>query len=139
MLVFTYLFFSFLVLCLSIASMIVNSDLQKALDYTTCNTQNIINETYTGNTNSTIPWSGSNNFEADINIFAASIQNSVPFLINYFSSTPYDEVTDNTAGSYYANSQIFTSICTEVTSVTVSCPFESSSVCTTSPYNPTFN
>ena len=32
----------FVVGCLSIAALIVSSDLQKAFDYTTCNTENII-------------------------------------------------------------------------------------------------
>ena len=58
----SYLVVSFVVLALAIASMIINSDLQQAIDFTSCNTRNVIEETYYGNTNETIPWSGINNF-----------------------------------------------------------------------------
>ena len=134
-----YLTLSFLVLAISIAAMIVNSDLQMAIDFTSCNTQNVIDETYNGNTNDTIPWSGINNFQADIDIFAINIQNTVPYLISYFSSDngAYSEAIDDSAGSSYSNSQVFESICQEST-LTISCPFPDSNTCTT-PYNPVFN
>ena len=40
--VLAYLLTAFLIICLSIAAMIVNSDMQQAIDFTSCNTQNII-------------------------------------------------------------------------------------------------
>ena len=46
-----YILFSFLIVALGIAAMVVNSDLQKAADFTSCNTQNVIEETYNGNKN----------------------------------------------------------------------------------------
>lgn len=61
-----FIFCSFLLGALSIAAMIINSDLQQAIDFTSCNTINIINETYVGNDNTTIPWSGVNNFQSSI-------------------------------------------------------------------------
>ena len=135
----SYLTLSFLILGLSIGAMIVNSDLQQAIDFTSCNTKNVIEETFNGNTNETIPWSGINNFQKDIDIFTINIQNSVPFLIEYFSNgnTAYQEVIDTTAGSPFANSQDFT-YCSTVTGQTISCPFQNASFCTT-PYNPVFN
>ena len=105
----SYLVVSFVVLALSIASMIVNSDLQQAIDFTSCNTRNVIQETYYGNTNETIPWSGINNFEADIDVFAINSQNAVPFLGQYFSASnpAYSSIVDQSPGSPYANSQLF--------------------------------
>lgn len=78
---------SFLIGALSIGAMIVNSDLQQAIDFTSCNTVNIINETYVGNDNASIPWSGVNNFQVGIDQFAINIQNVVPQLDFYFSSS----------------------------------------------------
>ena len=72
---------------LSIAALIINSDLQYAVDNVSCNTQNILFEAYNGNSNETIPWSGLSNFGDDINIFAVNIQNVVPNLATYFSSS----------------------------------------------------
>ena len=133
----SYLVVSFVVLALAIASMIINSDLQQAIDFTSCNTRNVIQETYDGNTNDTIPWSGINNFQQDIDVFAINIQNAVPFLIEYFSSSnpAFNSVTDQTAGSSYAQSQIFP--CAN-SAETIVCPFSDDSRCTT-PYTPTFN
>ena len=84
---------------LSIGSLIVNSDLQRAVDYTSCNTQNIVNEAYNGNTNTTIPWSGVNNFGDDVDVFAVNIQNVVPNLALYFSTNNalYNNTIDNSS------------------------------------------
>ena len=76
----TFVFLSFLLLCLSIAAMILNSDLQQAIDYTSCNTENIVTEVFDGNSNETIPWSGIKNFGDDITLFSINIQNIVPNL-----------------------------------------------------------
>lgn len=105
----SYLVVSFIVMGLSIGAMIVNSDLQQAIEFTSCNTRNVIEETYNGNNNATIPWSGVNNFQQDIDIFAINIQDAVPFLINYFSSSnpAYNSVTNQATGSSYAQSQVF--------------------------------
>lgn len=82
----SFIIFSFILICLSIAALIVNSDLQQAVDFTSCNTQNIVNEAYNGNDNDTIPWSGLQNFGDDINLFAINIQNVVPDLSVFFSN-----------------------------------------------------
>ena len=134
----SYLVLSFLVLGLSIGAMIVNSDLQQAVDFTSCNTQNVIKQAYNGNDNNTIPWSGINNFQQDIDIFTINIQDAVPFLIEYFadSSTPYQTVTDQNAGSSYLQSKDFP--CQSDTTTTIQCPFPDATDCTT-PYNPVFN
>jgi hypothetical protein len=79
-----FIIFSFIVMALSVASLIVNSDLMKAIEYTECNTDNIVYQTYNGNTDASISWSGINNFNEDVNLFSVNIQNSVPFLRNYF-------------------------------------------------------
>ena len=62
----TFLILSFILLALSIAGLILNSDLQQAIDFTSCNNENIVYETFNGNTNETIPWSGVNNFGTDV-------------------------------------------------------------------------
>ena len=105
-----FIFLSFLLMCLSIAAIIVNSDLQYAIDYTSCNTENIVDETYNGNDNETIPWSGVSNFGDDINIFAVNIQNIVPPLSTYFSTSnpDYNNIIDNTSStSAYNLSQTY--------------------------------
>lgn len=58
----SFLVLSVVVIALCIASLVVNSDLTNALQYTQCNAENIVYQTYNGNNNSTIPWSGINNF-----------------------------------------------------------------------------
>ena len=110
-----------------------------AIDSTSCNTKNVILETYNGNSNETIPWSGINSFQNDIDIFAINIQNAIPTLITYFSTsnTAYENVVDDTSGSLYSNSQVFVANCQE-SAITVDCPFPDSATCTR-PYDPTFN
>ena len=61
-----FLILAFFVILISIAALILNSDLQQAVTYTTCNTQNIVYETYNGNNNQSMPWSGTNNFQNNI-------------------------------------------------------------------------
>lgn len=119
----SFLVLCFLTLAISIAALIVNSDLQKAIDYTQCNTENIVYETYNGNTNTSINWSGVNNFQKSISAFSVNIQNNVPFLVTYFSSAPYTQITSTSTGSSYANSQIFS--CAN-SATTINCPFPSS-------------
>jgi hypothetical protein len=65
--VYAFLFLTFVLMAMCIAALILNSDLQQAVDYTSCNTQNILYEAYNGNSNTSIPWSGVNNFDNDIN------------------------------------------------------------------------
>lgn len=117
-----FLVLSFFVLAISIAALIVNSDLENAIEYTSCNTENIVYSTYNGNNNASIPWSGVNNFQNDINLFAASIQNDIPYLMTYFSSsnTAYNQLIDQTPGSSYANSQAFAC---QNSNTAVACPF----------------
>lgn len=83
-------------------------------------------------------WSGVNNFQSSINLFSVAIQNNVPFLMTYFSSTnpSYTSITNTGAGSTYANSQIFNC---QNSAATVSCPFPSSQQTCPSPYQATFN
>lgn len=85
-----------------------------------------------------MPWSGTNNFQNNIEIFSASIQNSIPYLISYFSNaTPsYNQVTDSTTGSPYANSQVFNC---QNSNTTINCPFPASYQNCTTPYLATFN
>lgn len=132
-----FLIISFLTMSISIAALIFNSDLQKAIDFTQCNTQNIVYETYNGNTNTSINWSGINNFQVSIDQFSVAIQNNVPFLTTYFSASnpSYNPIIDTQPGSSYSNSQIFN--CAN-SPTTISCPFPSSSTCS-STYQATFN
>lgn len=85
-----------------------------------------------------MPWSGTNNFQNNIEIFAASIQNSIPYLINYFSNNnpSYNQIIDSTSGSAYANSQVFSC---QNSATTINCPFPASIQNCTSPYLATFN
>lgn len=117
-----FIIISFIGMCIAIAALIVNSDLQKSYGYTSCNTQNIMYQTYNGNNNNSMSWSGINNFQASINVFSVNIQNNVPYLMKYFNSTnpSYAEVIDTSANSSYAASQIFS--CAS-SSTTVNCPF----------------
>lgn len=134
--VFSFLALSFLTLAISIAALIFNSDLQKAIDFTQCNTENIIYETYNGNTNTSISWSGINNFQKSIDLFSVNIQNNVPFLVTYFASASYNQITNTAAGSSYANSQVFS--CANSAN-TINCPFPSSVQTCASTYQAQFN
>lgn len=129
---------SFIVCGLCIAALIVNSDLQKAIDYTSCNTQNIIAESYDGNTNVTAPWSGIKNFDDDINLFGINIQNTIPILTDYFSATnpAYQQVIDTAAASLYAKSQVYDC---QNSSQVIQCPFPSSIQNCSDPYDPLFD
>ena len=128
--VITFVIVSFVLMALSIAAIIVNSDLQYAVDYTTCNTQNILSEAYNGNSNETIPWSGVNNFDDDINTFSVNIQNVVPNLAIYFSSSNsiYNDIIDiSTATTPYNLSQTYN--CENASGFTITCPFEDTARC----------
>lgn len=130
---------SFFAMCVAIAALIVNSDLQKAIDFTTCNTDNIVYQTYNGNNNKTIPWSGINNFQVDIDSFSVNIQNSIPFLVQYFQGTTnpnFNAITSTAANSLYANSQVFS--CANSAN-TLSCPFPASVLTCPTPYTAQFN
>lgn len=122
--VISFIILAFLAVCIAIAALIVSSDLQKSYNYTSCNTQNIVYQTYNGNNNKSISWSGINNFQSSINLFSVNIQNNVPFLAQYFNSanTAYSQIVDTTAGSSYAGSQTFAC---QVSASAVSCPFPS--------------
>ena len=67
-----------------------------------------------------------NNFQKDIDLFAASIQNDIPYLMTYFSSSnpSYNQIIDNTAGSSYANSQVFNC---QNSNTAIACPFPADS------------
>jgi len=132
-----FIIISFFAMLMAIASIIVNSDLVDALNYTQCNTQNIITQMYNGNSDPTIPWSGVNNFQIDINAFSVNIQNDIPFLLTYFttSNPSYSQLVNQSAGSSYSNSQVFSC---QNSNNPVACPFPSSSQCP-SPYSATFN
>jgi hypothetical protein len=56
-----------LIVIASIAAFIVASDLTKNTKNTNCNTQNVINQAYTGSIDPTVPWSGVANFNQFIN------------------------------------------------------------------------
>lgn len=134
-----FVILSFFAICVAIAALIVNSDLQKAIDFTSCNTDNIIFQTYNGNSNQSIPWSGINNFQTDIDTFSVNIQNGVPFLLRYFqaSTSPnFQAITSTAPGSLYQNSQVFN--CAGATG-TLNCPFPASVLACPSPYSPQFN
>lgn len=129
-----FVFLSFVLMALSIAALIINSDLQYAVDSTSCNTQNILYEAYNGNSNDTIPWSGLSNFGDDINIFAVNIQNVVPNLETYFSTSNsvYNSVIDiSTTTTPYNLSQTYN--CENASGFVITCPFDNSSQCP-SPY-----
>ena len=134
----SFLILCFLTVAISIAALILNSDLQQAIDYTQCNTENIVYEGYNGNNNASMQWSGVNNFQSSINLFSVAIQNNVPFLMTYFSSSnpSFTAVTNTATGSAYANSQIFN--CQNSAS-TVSCPFPNSVQTCPTPYPAQFN
>lgn len=85
-----------------------------------------------------MPWSGTNNFQNNIEYFSSSIQNSIPYLITYFSNNnpSYNQLIDSTSGSAYANSQVFN--CQNSTT-TINCPFPSTIQNCASPYLATFN
>ena len=136
--VITFVIVSFVLMALSIAAIIVNSDLQYAVNYTTCNTQNILSEAYNGNDNETIPWSGVTNFGDDINTFSINIQNVVPNLAVYFSSSngDYNDVTDiSTTTTPYNLSQTYD--CENASGLTITCAFSDNSLCP-SPYEADF-
>lgn len=129
----TFIILSFILVCLSIAAIILNSDLQQAIDYTSCNTQNIITETFNGNTNETIPWSGINNFGDDISLFSINIQNIIPNLEIYFSDQngAYTEiVATNSVTTPYNKSQTYN--CQNASGSTITCPFADSNTCPSS-------
>ena len=131
-----FLILSIFVIAICIASLIVNSDLMKAIDYTQCNTENIVYQTYNGNDNTTIPWSGINKFDSDMDLFASNIQNDIPFLNQYFSSPAYNSIVSNVSGSLYSDSQQFN--CVPGPSTDIPCPFLTSTQCPT-PYLAQFN
>lgn len=135
--VFTFISVAFVVMCISIAALIVSSDLQKAYYYTSCNTQNIVSQTYNGNSGAQPNWSGTNNFQTSISVFSVNIQNNIPFLARYFNSTntAFASITDTTAGSSYSNAINFAC---QKSSSSISCPFPSSGTCP-SPYQAQFN
>ncbi len=122
--VISFIVLAFLGICVAIAALIVSSDMQKAYNFTSCNTQNIVYQTYSGNNNKSINWSGVNNFQSSINLFSVNIQNNVPFLAQYFNSanTAYAQIVDTTAGSSYAGSQTFAC---QTSATAVNCPFPS--------------
>ena len=132
-----FLVISFFAILVAIASIIVNSDMSKSLSFTQCNTQNIVNQMYNGNNNPSLLWSGVNNFQVDINTFAVNIQNDVPFLLTYFSTSnpSYNQIVNQSTGSSYANSQIFAC---QNSNTPIACPFPATQPCP-SQYEAQFN
>lgn len=116
----SFIILSWLGVAICIASMIVASDLTKSSQYTQCTMQGVTTQVYEGNTSPTMPWSGVNNLNNNINMVSYNVQDTLPLLNAYFqNSTAFTPVA--ATGAPYMNSQSFT--CPSAPVVAISCPF----------------
>ena len=137
----TFIVSSVLVIILCVACLVINSGLISAARLTTCNAQNIASEVYNGNNNTTIPWSGINNFSAFIDNTTINSENSLPFLQEYFTTANNADlaaVVSTSGSSLYDNVITGFSGCVP-SSQTIACPFADSAQCTSTSIEALFN
>jgi hypothetical protein len=123
------MFFSLLLIALTIASFIIASDLLANLNDTTCDVNATFNYLFDGTPAGYTPqWSGADNFNFYAQNLSINFPNTMPTLNSIFQSNQYSQLTSNGTGSLYFAATTYN--CNSgLASTTVDCPFTSSSSC----------
>jgi hypothetical protein len=123
------MFFSLLLIGVTIAAFIIASDLLANLDDTTCDVNATFNYLFDGTPAGYSPsWSGADNFNAYAQNLSINFPNVMPTLNNIFQTPQYTQLTGNGSGSLYTPATTYA--CAQaLASSTVSCPFSNGSAC----------
>ena len=127
--VYIFMFFSLLLIAITITAFIISSDLFANLDDTTCDLNGTFNYLFSGTPAGYTPlWSGADNFNQYAQNLSINFPNAMPTLNNYFQSAQYTQLTNTASGSLYALATTYA--CNSgLASTTVSCPFSSTTSC----------
>lgn len=127
--VYIFMFFSLLLMAITITAFIIASDLLANLDDTTCDFNGTFNYLFDGTPVGYTPvWSGADNFNQFAQNLSINFPNTMPTLNAYFQSAGYTQLTNTAPGSLYALATTYA--CNSVlASNTVSCPFSSATSC----------
>lgn len=131
--VYFFMFFSFLLIAITIACFIITSDLLANLNDTTCDFNATYDYLYTGTPSGYSPsWSGANNFNSFAQSLSVNFPNTMPTLNNLFQTTQY---TNLVSGTLYTNAITY-NCPTALASTTVACPFDNTNNCPNSSSTP---
>lgn len=123
------MFFSFLLIAITIASFIIASDLFANLSDTTCDITATFNYLFDGTPAGYTPqWSGADNFNFYAQNLSINFPNTMPTLNNIFQSTQYTQLVSTASGSLYTAATTY-NCNTNLATQTVGCPFSTTSSC----------
>jgi hypothetical protein len=127
--VYIFMFFSLLLIAVTITAFIIASDLLANLDDTTCDFNGTFNYLFDGTPVGYSPvWSGADYFNQFAQNLSINFPNAMPTLNMYFQSASYAALTSTAPGSLFTLATTYP--CNSgLASTTVACPFSSASSC----------
>lgn len=127
--VYFFMFFSLLIIAISVGSFIVTSDLLTNLRDSTCEAETTFNYLFDGTPKGFSPaWSGADNFNSLAQNLSINFPNVIPTLNTIFQGSQYDSVVSNATNSLYVLATTYNCPTANATQ-TVACPFPNNSSC----------